>query len=162
MKGPGSWKRLIVSTGGFLWFLSIAGQLLWNGIGLLGPTDNYHFNDERLSISDIGACYQSLLLPSGSSQNCSPLANVLARYVLLLGLFSAWWHPMIKRRLDRRQGQLVGLSDYYKMQATSLIIRGVASYWISTSGQASDPEKLRGVHLFLGISTILVSLSFRH
>lgn len=155
----GTWKQLGVSVAGIVWFSSLCGQILWNGLGLLITDDDVPWLDhEALSVSPTIACFRTLLSTFAMPRSCSVLTNTRARPVLILGLLSLWWHPKLQEKLERKQGRVCGLAEYYKIQIISLVVRAAGSYWISTSGQFADSARLRGVHLFLGMLTILVNM----
>lgn len=158
VRRSGEWKRWLVMLGGIAWLSSILGLLLWNGLGLLTTDDEVPWLDqEGLSVSSASACYRIFLFSLEAPRSCSLLANETARFALIVGLLSLWWHPRLQEKLERKQGRVCGLAEYYKIQITSLIVRGALWYWSSTSSQSADSGKLRGVHFFSGMLTVLVS-----
>ncbi len=161
-RGESGWKSLLVFVGGVMWALSMAGQIVWDVIVLLSPKQDYgELLDPDASLSASECMHQvmrGLSLPSG----CNTLVDPVARIALLLGVLSLWWNPRLQDRLGRPGGKIVGVAEYYKLQAILLLARCLG--WIYLAGTANaehDSQTTKGIHAALLFFGILVSHSQR-
>ena len=134
---------LLFSLAGISWALSWTGQILWSVITLLVVDPN-----------SWGGKYATNFFEPAKHKNhslvVSELDNVFlqtAGYTLLLAAASIWWNPMLKKRLSRRGGRIVGISEYYRLQLLSLAVRAGAWYWIFQSNP--NIESQRAIHSFM-------------
>ena len=153
-RGQSGWKSVLVFLGGVAWCLSIAGQATWDVVALLwSELDHGDLVDEDLSLSN-SECIRRAMRGSALSAGCNVLVDPVARFALVLGLLSFWWNPKLQERLSRPGGRMVGLTEYYKLQAILLIARCLA--WIYLTGIPNDKltsQTIKGIHgalLFFG------------
>ena len=151
-------KSLAVFVGGIAWTLSIAGQLMWDGIAILSHEhDHGELLDEDASAS-FASCLQQAMRGSAFSPGCISSTNTLARSALVLGLLSFWWNPKIQERLTRTGGRILGKSEYYKLQAILLTARCLAwAYLVELPSKEPASQAVKGMHCALAFSSILVS-----
>ena len=142
-----NWGSRLVTLGGVGWFLSIAGQILWNGLSLLESTEGRHgLRDAQDSVSG-SVCLQRVMRGSGSVSNCTELLYSTAGLALILGILTSWWNPTLRETLRRQGVRAVGTAEFYQLQGMLLIIR-CATWWYLPSYDL-DAHKTTAAHVFL-------------
>lgn len=146
-------RKLVVLIGGLAWWASLAGYLLWllaQIAALPGACDDVDTWVSR------AACF---LHPYLTKLDDHIPADLMAKYSLLLGLSSIWWHNRMMHRIDGSGSCMAGLKDFYRMQAVVLLTRTVA-WWLLRDDNAWVPGTavLQGVQTFLLGFVIVVSL----
>ena len=151
-----SWTYPLISLGGFGWFLSLAGQVLWNGLYLLDFTeeldDSRHAKD---SISD-SMCLQQAMRGLATISDCHEALHSAAGLALLLGILSSWWNPILQEASQRKGVRIVGAVEFYRLQGMFLIVR-CATWWY-LPGYHLDVDMTRAAHLSLLVLTATVSI----
>ena len=157
-RNESGWKGLLVFLCGVAWFLSIIGQLAWDGTSLLLSKPEYgELIDEDAAVSS-SDCLNQLIRGVAISPGCSFLIGPVAPIALFLGVMSLWWNPRFQERLRKPGGRIVGMTEYYKLQAILLFARCLT--WIYINGlpsQELDSQTTKGIHAGLLVFTILVS-----
>lgn len=150
------WGSSLVTLGGVGWFLSMAGQVLWDGISLLESTKGRHgLRDIHDSIS--GSEYlQRVMRGSGSVTDCTELLYSAAGLSLILGILTSWWNPILRRTLNRQGVRAAGAAEFYQLQGMLLILR-CATWWY-LPGYNLDAQKTTAVHVFLLVLAVFVSV----
>lgn len=151
-----NWKGMLAFVGGTAWFISLAGQVAWDGLVLLmsGQHDE-GLVDEDISVS---ACIQQVMRGSHLAPGCTILAPPTARLALLLGVLGCWWNPKLQEISRRRGGRLTGVSEYYKQQALLLLVRFLAYLYLDRIPDSDiNTQKTLGIHAFLLFFCLLVS-----
>ena len=151
-----NWGGPLVILGGAGWFLSIAGQILWDGLSLFEPAQDLDgLRDEQHSASG-SVCLQQVMRGSGSISDCTGLLYSAAGLALLIGVLSSWWNPMLQETLKRRGVRAVGTAEFYQLQSLLLVIR-CATWWY-LPGYDLSAHKTRATHIFLLVLTVIVSI----
>ena len=149
-----SWGGPLVTLGGVGWFLSLAGQLLWDGLSLFDSTEEYHGLRPESTSSSV--CLQLVLSGSGSLSDCTELLYSAAGLALLFGILSSWWNPMLQETLRRKGVRTVGTAEFYKLQGILLIIRCAA--WGYFQNYELDAQRNKAAHLSLLIFAAIVGV----
>ncbi|CAD6571510.1 MAG: hypothetical protein ASARMPREDX12_004558 [Alectoria sarmentosa] len=154
-----SWGSPLVTLGGVGWFLSLAGQVLWDGASLLKSTEEDHgLRDARESLSG-SMCLQQVMRGSGSILDCTEILYSTAGLALLLGVLSSWWNPMLHETLRRKGGQAVGTAEFYQLQVMLLIVRCMTWCYLPSDLKV---QMTKAAHLSLLVLTAVISVkSFR-
>lgn len=149
--GTITWSGLIELVGKCMWYFGLCTQLLWHTSGLMvAAQHNYQ------TIFDTFAPATILTIVPWVSE----LALVLSPWGFRSSLASLWWNPKFKHLNNGFMNHIKGFGDWYKYQATLLLVRAIYYYMMKTSVIAGplDPATL-GAHLFgLGFVTY-VSIS---
>ena len=158
-----SWGSSLVPLGGIGWFLSLVGQILWNGLSQFesmeknpGYMEEYHGLRDIQDASSASVCLQQVMKGSGSILDCTELLHSAAGLALLFGIFSSWWHPMLRETSRKKGVRVVGVAEFYRLQGILLIIR-CTTWWYLPSFDLSA-QITRAVHLSLLVLTVIVSV----
>ena len=149
-----SWGSPLVTLGGVGWFLSLAGQILWDGLSLFGSMEEHHGLRDVQNTSSGSVCLQQVMRGSGSISDCTELLHSTVGLALLLGVLSSWWNPMLQQTLRRKGGRAVGTAEFYQLQGMLLIVRCVT--WWYLPGAALEVEKTKAAHLSLLVLIAIV------
>ncbi|KAF2663897.1 hypothetical protein BT63DRAFT_430146 [Microthyrium microscopicum] len=148
--GRSNAKDLVILAGALAWWISILGQLIWHGLGII--VDNTI--DSRLSFP---SCVASAFVAQQTGMSCySEMTDVL-QYFLLAGLLSIWWNNKISGSATG-QGRLTNLNDYYFLQVLFLGARACA-FWFLKDPNASTSLPPHAIHGFMIVFTIVCTLS---
>lgn len=141
------WRSLVVSLGGLGYWASIAGQLLWHGMGAL--------SSDRISIGEMSSsqCFQDLAIQRSITRECVNSFGVLASNALELGIVCVWWNPKWQQKLAGLEGRLVNLDTYYQAQASLLCMRLALWAICQSSLMLWMPEIPKATH---GVSLVLL------
>ena len=137
-----------------MWALSWAGQIAWDLLGLMAIHAGLKIGP-LIQQTLLGALRQ-LVLDREISPNLNDLVPPMARYALLLGIFSVWWNPRLKEKMKRKGARMVGIGDYYVQQLIFLAVRGAVLYWITSQ---TNIEQEQALHLFMLFFSLAVSIS---
>ncbi|CZR59597.1 uncharacterized protein PAC_09491 [Phialocephala subalpina] len=148
-----SFVDIILFLTKWLWYLGIAGQLLWNIMGLLEIYTVTQPAENRLPYLDLVAEFSQPLITLATSKTW-------ARYSLHCSLFSVWWNPKYKEAHKGFMNHVSGYADWYKLQLLHIVIR-LFFYYTMGSGVFSDlhAPATAGAHLMVPIFVAL--LAFR-
>ena len=155
MERSSSWKSNLYALGGIAWLVSWAGQVVWNGIGLLTSGEEYQYDgilDEDVLLPSSG-CLQQAMQGVGFTPGCIELANNVEFVALTVGFGAFFWNPRLQERLAGRGVQIVGKRHYYFLQALLLCGR-CASFLYLTQLVDRSTRVVQVVHassLFLGL-----------
>lgn len=155
-RGESSWKSALAFLGGTAWFMSLMGQIAWDGLVLLiSGNEHEGLLDDEITLS---GCTQQAMRGSDLTSGCTALATRMARLALLLGLLACWWNPKLQEISRRRGGRMFGVFEYYKHQALLLLVRYLAYVYLDrTPSSDINLQKTMGVHAFLIFFCTLVS-----
>ena len=156
-----SWGSPLVTLGGVGWFLSLAGQVLWDGLSLFESTKERHgLQDLKDSLDPVSGsmCLQQVMRGSGSIFDCTELLYSAVGLALLLGVLSSWWNPVLQETLRRKGGRAVGTTEFYRLQGMLLIIRFVT--WRYLPGSGLTVQMTKAAHLSLLVLAAIVSVRF--
>lgn len=154
-----NWRSLLVSTGALGYWCSILGQIGWNAFGALGLGDSTWEDDQESLSSVLKTCVDQALSQRQLDRYCSAALTPYAGLALVLGVLSLWWNPRLSDRVERRNGRLAGLDEYYRIQIFVLVARFVAWACIQDPSMSGlDPGVLPAIHIFMAIFTIIVSI----
>ncbi len=136
------WRSLVVTFAGIAYFVSLAVQLVWHGLGsqcigtrMIRPT-------------------QCLQRPVPTE--CVERVEQYMSWSLALGVLNVWWNPKWQHKLND-EGRLVGLSAYYKLQLAVLVVRLGAWVWLAEHWSRLQPM-LHSV--FLIVVVVLSGMAF--
>lgn len=155
-RGESSWKSVLAFMGGTAWFLSLTGQIAWDGLALSMSGKEYDgLLDDDITLS---GCMQQAMRGSDLASGCTAHATPVARYALLLGVLACWWNPKLQEISRRRGGRMLGLSEYYQHQGLLLIVRYLAYLYLDRAPSSDiNLQKMLGIHTFLIFFCTLVS-----
>lgn len=154
------WASPLVTLGGVGWFLSLSGQILWDGLFLFKFSEERHgLRDAQDSVSG-SMCLQQIMRGSGSISDCTELLYAAAGLALLLGVLSSWWNPMLQETRRRKGGRAVGIAEFHQLQGILLTVRCV-TWWYIPSSDLND-QMTKAAHLsLLVLAVVLTVTSFR-
>ena len=145
-------------VGKCLWYFGLASQLLWHISGLMvAAQHNYQ------TVIDALAPSTALTIILWLSEN----STALSTWGFRSSLASLWWNPKFKHLNNGFMNHIKGFGEWYKYQATLLLVRTLYYYMMKTSVLADPlaPATL-GAHIFgLGFVTYvskLLSLQYRY
>ena len=152
-------KSLVLSAGEIFWYTSLAGQLLWDVVGALTSQGEDKLGED--SFLSLSACLQQFWNEFSISPLCTRKYDTAAGFALGLGLFSTWWNPRLKERLQGGGRRITGLKEYYMLYIIFLAFR-IAMWWMLArpSGYEYDDRTKKAIHSFMFIFGILVNLRF--
>lgn len=153
-----SWASPLVSLAGIGWFLSLAGQILWDGLSLFESTEESHGLRDVQDSASGSTCLQQVMRGSGSISGCSELLYSAVGLALLLGVLSSWWNPVLQETVRRKGGRAVGTAEYYQLQGILLTVR-CATWWY-LPGSALSVEMTKAAHLSLLFFVAIVGIRF--
>ncbi|KAI9715959.1 MAG: hypothetical protein M1812_005593 [Candelaria pacifica] len=144
------WRDAVVLVGASAWWISFAGQILWNVMGVtvsLEGADGLRAEDNP---GKIRACLDQLLQRRATEESCVLETTPIARVCLLLGMVSIWWNNRLFEKAQGTGGRMVGLSEYYKLQIFVLATR-VVVWWALNNAESvgMSPVALKGAHGFM-------------
>lgn len=113
------WRPLVVTGAGLGYTFSNAVQILWHLFGAQGGLRPTFWNP-----------FQCLIAWPGPVE-CHDNALSLLPLAIATGFACSWWNPQWARKLQAREGRLVGLGRYYAIQGVILTCR-LASWSILT------------------------------
>lgn len=160
------WRNLAAFVGGWMWTASWIGQILWDAMGLVNSETALQgaVGEYVTWILSLAARIGQALGLSDVVLFSTELMNSVAWYALVLGLLSLWWNPRLQLWLEiKKRGRIVGKWDFYKLQATSFVIRCAAWAYIVLPITEPESRTIDTIHysvLFFGalVSTCPVDL----
>lgn len=155
----GSWRSLLVYTGALGYWASVGGQLAWNAMGALtsiSTLDELETSPETTPslMSCVMQTAQIRRIPGDCSRDLTPVAGL----ALIAGIFSLWWNPKLRMKVEGRAGRFARLGEYYQVQLITLVARCV--FWAllkDSSANNISPTLSPVLHMSMIIFTILVS-----
>ncbi len=154
------WKNALVAAGALVWWGSLVGQIFWDVMGVLVKLDYEDGLRAENTEATLGNCITQFPALRTMEPACVAAANPIAEVALLMGLASMWWNNRLSERIEHPSCDMVGLSEYYKLQVIVLVARiGVWYYLQAPAG--IDPAVVRAAHLFLLMFLIIVSTPTR-
>lgn len=161
--GP-DWRNLAAYLGGWMWIASWMGQILWDITGLVNSETALqgiiagHRSQFLSVIEHLGQAvgFSDVVLCS------TELMNSVAWYALVLGLLSFWWNPRLQLWLEiKKRARIVGKWDFYKLQATSFVIRSAAWAYLALFDTATESRMTDTIHYCVLFFGALVSFFYR-
>ena len=147
---------LLISLGGFGWFLSLVGQFIWNALSLFTPREEVHGARHAKDSTSGSMCLQQAMRGIATISDCTEALYSAAGLALLLGILSLWWNPILQETSRRKGVRTVGAVEFYRLQGMFLIVR-CATWWY-LSGYHLDSEMTKAAHLSLLVLTAIVSI----
>ncbi|KUJ12100.1 uncharacterized protein LY89DRAFT_221917 [Mollisia scopiformis] len=136
----------------WLWYIGIAGQLLWNVTTLL-------------AIFEIQQPDTPLSLYLGKAiQHAQPLitaatSEAWARYSFRCTLFSIWWNPKFKELNNGFMNHITGFADWYKLQLLHIVIRSLFFYTMGSGVFSSlASPATAGAHAVVPIFVLILAI----
>lgn len=156
-----NWKSLLVFVGAVCYWVSIAGQLVWDVTSAL-PIDEPLRDPDELritfsvaAVSRIRDTLHTLPLPAHWPIDLEYYAGLS----LVAGIVSLWWNPKLRLKIEGRGGRFVGLGEYYKIQLIVMVAR--CAFWAvlrDPSSSGLDANLPPALHLFMLLLITLVRL----
>lgn len=144
----------MLSVGAIGWVASLMGQLLWDIQGSFATSQQIPSEEYPFSIS---SCLKNTWVGSQATADCAKVYNSVDGLVLALGLLCIWWNPRFREKSRNGGGRIVGLTDYYKLQAMLLIFRFASwSVLVRSPSYSLNAQTVKAVHSFMVVFTILV------
>ena len=153
------WKQLLVTLGLFLWFASLAGQVTWHAMGALTITQEPDKLQDEDPAASPGSCFQQSLQLQHVDPSCARVYHPFAGLALAISVLCIAWNPKLGEKLRRKEGRIVGLTEYYKLQILLLAIKFIA--WLVLSSCSSfylEPQTMKAAHAIMIVVSILVRL----
>lgn len=150
-----SWGSPLVTLGGVGWFLSLAGQIFWDGLSLYDSTKERHGLRDAQDSASGSLCLQQVMRGLGSISDCSELLHSAVGLALVFGVLSSWWNPVLQEKLRRKGGRALGTGEFYKLQGILLIVRCVT--WRYLPGFELSEQMTKAAHLSLLVFASIVS-----
>jgi hypothetical protein len=152
-----NWRSLLVFAGAICYWASIAGQLAWDLTNALpvekSLRDSDGFSMSHVVVPRIRQVLQTLHLPSDGPVDLGPYAGLS----LVAGIFSLWYNPKLRLKVEGRGGRFLGLGEYYKVQLIVMVVR--CAFWAvlrDPSSSGLDATLPPALHLFMFFFTVLV------
>ncbi|EFQ98679.1 hypothetical protein MGYG_01700 [Nannizzia gypsea CBS 118893] len=156
------WKGLLVSTGAFSFWSSVAGQLVWDVVAFASSA--YQLQEVEvasMSMSSLGSyCVASSINNRRIPGECATFLAPYAGLSLILGAFSLWWNPKLRLKVEGHHGRLIGLREYYRIQIVALMVRFMA--WAGLQDPAITglhPQLNPSIHAFVAIFTLITTFA---
>jgi len=166
------WQDNVVVLAGLCWWASLMMQLVWH---TLSATLGAQWADDLYGLHPITAlpeCVRRAFAREPVEPACTSLLDafttlcgIFAGYCLILGWLSIWWNPQLQRKLRGNVGRMVGLTEYYKLQAIFLLVRCAVWWFLANRPSPSiDPRTAKAAHAFMVVFTTVVcfTLSLSH
>lgn len=154
------WKTLMILFGAIGWWASLIAQVFWNVVGALWQSQDSDGLHDTYPSTSVSTCLQHILRDRQVEQGCAGWASPCGSFALILAVSSIWWNPLLKEKAKRRHGRMVGLSEYYKVQLLTLVVKSAAWYGLQGNSAANlTPAAIKGAHAFALAFTTLVSCS---
>ena len=150
-----SWGVPLITLGGVGWFLSLAGQILWDGLSIIDPTEESDGLRDPQTLTSGSVCLQQVVRGSGTISDCTELLYSAAGLALIVGFLSSWWNPMLKETLSRKGARAVGIAEFYQLQGLFLTVRCVIWWYLPSF--ASTVQMNKAAHLSLLVLATIVS-----
>ncbi|KAM5467846.1 hypothetical protein MauCBS54593_005124 [Microsporum audouinii] len=156
------WKSLLVSTGAFAFWSSVAGQLVWDVVAFASSAHQLQDTGmASLLMSSIARqCVTSVMQNRGVPGECAAFLAPYAGLSLILGAFSLWWNPKLRLKVEGHHGRLIGLQEYYRIQIVTLMVRFMA--WAGLQDPAITglhPQLNPSIHAFVAIFTLITTIA---
>ena len=150
------WGGLLVALGGGGWFLSTAGQFLWDVLSLFDSTGERGALPYAQDPTSGSVCLKRVMRGAGSLSDCRELLYSAAGLSLLLGILTSWWNPMLQATWRQRGVRAVGTTEFYRLQSMLLILK-CGTWWYLPSYDL-DIYRTRAAHLSLLVLATIVSI----
>ncbi|KAL4760790.1 uncharacterized protein BDW70DRAFT_160465 [Aspergillus foveolatus] len=151
-----NWRSLLVFAGAICYWASIAGQLAWDLTNALpvdkSLRDSDGFSTSHVVVPRIRQVLQTLHLPTDGPADLGPYAGLS----LVAGIFSLWYNPKLRLKVEGRGGRFLGLGEYYKVQLIVMVVR--CAFWAvlrDPSSSGLDATLPPALHLFMFFFTVL-------
>lgn len=165
-----SLKTFVIRLGTLLWWTSLVMSILWHtfAANLSSPQNIVLEEDEIIAQSlsgKVAVCAQQSYKYKQIPRTCLPDLQAWMPLVLIMGILSIWWNPMMRRSQLKRGGLFVGLPTFYFLQLISLGFRWIAYSTLSVHDTFSSylsPERMKACHALVGVGlTMLIWLSHK-
>lgn len=151
-----TWRSILLTIGGFVWWTSLLGQLIWHLMGALSTLLPQKSTD--VFEPTLRKCMRSALIVLSIEEPCFELATQWATWTLLAGIPFSWWHKTLRERMLVAGGRIVGLQDYFKLQAVVIFVRIMAWQVLQNQFTLSLPADAFGAaHLMIALFLVIVS-----
>jgi hypothetical protein len=143
----------VLYAGALGWWVGLVGQVLWNALGALEmPLDGPGSVDTTGSAT---ACIVEGLRTRHVSPGCAEAVSTLATTTMVAGLLSLWWNPCQASKLHGVSGQIVGLTEFYKLQGIVAAARFFA--WYMLKNHHLDRSITQATHAIMLVLNLVVS-----
>lgn len=153
------WKSVAVAVGETVWYLSLLGQFSWHLMNTLKLSEDQDGLRDAVVSPLLPSCLWQDLQNASIEPACAEAYSSVPGFALCLGLLSIWWNPRLEQKFKPRRGRITGMSEYYKLQVIFLTVRSAAwAVLAQTPSFDFDAQTIKGIHAFMLVFTILVSL----
>jgi hypothetical protein len=138
-------------AGKFLWYVGLAGQLLWNIMALVAVAQQSTSTPYTFALPLFFTTFLTPVISLATS-------DTWTRSSLLCSVAAIWWNPMFKQMKNGFMNHIKGFGDFYRLQFLLIVIRSLFYYTMGT-GVFADPfsSATTGAHLFIFGFVTLVS-----
>lgn len=151
--GRWNWKSIVISLGAIGWYISLAGQLLWDVQQVVAAHRQETVGEDDLS--SISTCPSSSWAISLITSKCSTNYDSAADLALDLGLFCIWWNPRLKEK-STKGGRIVGKAGYYGLQIMLHVLRSASSSVLRSPAYDFDARTVKAAHSLMFVITTVV------
>lgn len=137
------WRLFVISGAGMGYAFSIGVQLLWHLLGAQGGARPIYRNPLQCLAS-----WPAPLECHDETLSVLPLA-------IAIGFACSWWNPQWPRKLEAREGRLVGLGRYYAIQGVTLACRMAA--WTLLTDLPLDARLRTMIHAITLIALVILT-----
>lgn len=150
--GRWNWKSTIIFLGATGWYISLAGQLLWDAQQVVAAHRQEMVGEDDPSIS---TCRSSRWAIAHMTSKCSTNYDSAADLALDLGLLCIWWNPRLKEKFTK-DGRIVGKAGYYGAQIMLLVLRFVSWSVLRSPAYNFDARTVKAAHSLMFVITTAV------
>lgn len=137
------WRSLLVNAAHLGWVASLTVQLVWHALG------SQTYGNVVVPSMRPSECFTAWPVPA----QCPLMVEQYIGFALLLGIICIWWNPKWQHKLEGREGRLVGLDKFYKLQVALLAFR--FSLWVVCKDVPSLTNIRPSIH---AVSLVLISM----
>ncbi|KAI9829068.1 MAG: hypothetical protein M1832_000091 [Thelocarpon impressellum] len=153
--GVWGWREAVVVLGSLAWWWSLLSQMSWNLLGAVASAPTGLAIDGSTMFLE---CLSRCVLRREVEADCAVEAHDVALTGLLLGVAGVWWNNRLMEKVRGSGGRMVGLSEFYKLQAVALVTRVLAWYLLREGSLELGPEARKGAHSFMLAFNVLTTL----
>ena len=152
-----SWKSFAAVVGAIGWGVSVMGQLLWDVQGAVVASSEDTLGGEEFS--SISNCVWDSWSTLEVTSECAEGYDSAAGLALGLSVLFIWWNPKLYEKSRKASVRIVGLSEYYQLQAMLLIFRFASwSVFVRLPSYEFSPQMVKAVHASMIVFTIAVCI----
>ncbi|KAI9671861.1 MAG: hypothetical protein M1831_003389 [Alyxoria varia] len=156
------WRSWLFWLAGMAWWASMLLQTTWHALSALSA---WQKSEQELKtggqvrdpiaghdaiLPSIPACMNPQVLHNRQySQPCAEMASQWVPLALKIAVFTFWWHNRFREKYLRGGGRMLGMRDYYGLQAVVFLFR--LGTWTSLAESSTFLYWLQGSQRFLAL-----------